>query len=96
MKFKAGDIVEVLPGGRYEGDVRAGMQGTVVRHHDYVDNGVNCARNVYRIKFTDFEGYVVEYCLKLVPGNRDTKQIGNWDECPWSPYRKKVDDAVSS
>ncbi len=31
-----------------------------------------------------------ESCLRLVPGNQDCKDIGNWDQCPWSPYRERV------
>lgn len=87
MKFKSGDFVEVLPGGRYSGDIRAGLMGHIIQHYPHVQNSTHRADNVYHIKFADFEGYVVEHCLKLVPGNPDVQKTGSWDECPWSPYR---------
>jgi hypothetical protein len=93
-KFKKGDLVELLPtsfGVNHCDGLQSGMIGTVI---DYGGKQVypkleKWVDNSWRVEFShnNKRYFINEIYLKLVPGNPDCKDVGKWDDCPWSPYK---------
>jgi hypothetical protein len=87
-KFKAGDMVELLPG-TYGGLLRAGMVGTVVEWVGDVDRPIGRIYNSWDVLVNDDHSVINEHFLRLIPGGSESGTAGEWDLCPWSPYREK-------
>jgi len=88
-------MVEIINNGQpwqYDGDTTPGKVGTIVQYIGmYQTYDKRYVPNAWEVNLADGTPVAVnEPSLKLIPGNQDCKDIGNWDQCPWSPYRDKV------
>jgi hypothetical protein len=97
-KFKPGDMVEIIfvPGVIYgSGCAKPGLIGEIICYLgeysiDKRNLGYTIGPNAWEVKFPNYDSIACsEKVLKLIPGNQDCKDVGNWDSCPWSPYAKK-------
>ena len=100
-KFKPGDLVELLsptipvldPKSLH---LKPGMIGTVVRYLGYEDQPDSRYHvdNSWEVIFpSELYSYAInESILRLVPGGDEYLAIGNWSECPWNPYKEKIDE----
>lgn len=77
-------MVELLSG-RYAVGLHAGMVGIVVEYigqHRIVDNAWDVLVDSVHLA-------VSEPYLRLIPGGSESRKGGDWNICPWSPYRYK-------
>jgi hypothetical protein len=98
-KFKPGDMVELLDRNKelcpY---LDKGMIGVIICYDgECINRQLNfVVKNAWRVQFPHVQGTTEcdETCLKLVPGNQDCREIGDWDLCPWNPYKEKTQEKI--
>lgn len=97
-KFKAGDMVELLSGRYAEGSLHPGMVGTIVEYVGVCRCPAGCVSNAWDVLVDGRHAAVGEPYLRLIPGGSESRKGGDWNLCPWSPYRYKnpVEEPVES
>jgi hypothetical protein len=93
MSFKVGDVVIVVQSLRG----LEGIEGTVVRFLEPREGRIEPEKNI-SVKLNGIDSGSVSGCyryaqwqlrLKRPPSNYDGNQAGDWELCPFNPYKKR-------
>lgn len=90
MNFKVGDLVELIDNGKLESSERH-LIGSVVTVISVRPCGCGCSLYTCEVTpdISDGRGVASSALRRIPPSTYDGNQAGEWDLCPFNPYKQK-------